>query len=185
MAYGFVKQSGGYIRVYSEVSQGTTVKIYLPRLAQASEAASVPAAADPEFEAVVRAKAAETVLVVEDGEGVLDFAVSVLEDLGYRVLSAKDGPEALTILESGPTVDLLFTDAVLPNGITGRQLADAALAARPKLPILFTTGYSRNAIVHQRRLDGNEHLLSKPYMQRELGQKIRALLDRRELAIGI
>ena len=179
MVYGFVKQSGGHIRIYSEVGQGTTVKVYLPRLAQATDAASVPAAADPDLKPVVGAKAGETVLVVEDGEGVLDFAVSVLEDLGYRVLSAKDGPEALAILASEAAIDLLFTDVVLPNGMTGRQLADAMLAARPKLPVLFTTGYSRNAIVHQGRLDANVHLLSKPYTQRDLGQKVRALLDGR------
>jgi signal transduction histidine kinase len=178
MVHGFVKQSGGHIRIYSEVSQGTTVKIYLPRYVQATALAAAPTAIEPPLlRAPVHAKASETVLVVEDNAGVLEFAVSVLEDLGYRVLSARNGPEALRILESEPSIDLLFTDVVLPEGMTGRQLAEAVLSHRPKLPVLFTTGYSRNAIVHQGRLDANVHLLSKPYTQVELAQTVRALLD--------
>ncbi len=116
-------------------------------------------------------------LVVEDNEGVLEFACSALEDLGYRVLIAKDGPEALRHLENEEHVDLLFTDVVMSMEMTGRQLADRARSMRPGLPVLFTTGYSRNAIVHQGRLDANVNLLSKPYTQRELVQKIRAVLD--------
>ena len=178
MVHGFVKQSGGHTRIYSEVGQGTTVKVYLPRHVQTTALAAAPAAIEPELPQQVHAKPSETVLVVEDNGGVLEFAVSVLEDLGYRVLSARNGPEALRILESEPSIDLLFTDVVLPEGMTGRQLADVALIQRSKLPVLFTTGYSRNAIVHQGRLDANVHLLSKPYTQAELAQTVRRLLDR-------
>ena len=162
MVHGLVKQSGGHIRIYSEMGQGTTVKIYLPRYVQTTALAAAPAAIEPQLRPPVRAKASETVLVEEDNEGVLEFAVSVLEDLGYRALSARNGPEALGILESEPSSDLLFTDVVMPEGMTGRQLTDAALSKHPKLRVLFTTGYSRNAIVNQGRLDANMHLLSKP-----------------------
>ena len=177
MVHGFVKQSGGHIRIYSELGQGTTVKIYLPRYVQATAVAAAPTAIEPQLRAPVHAKASETVLVVEDNVGVLEFAVSVLEDLGYRVLSARNGPEALRLLASEANIDLLFTDVVLPEGMTGRQLADATLSQRPKLPVLFTTGYSRNAIVHQGQLDANVHLLSKPYTQVELAGMVRALLN--------
>ncbi len=177
MIHGFVKQSGGHIRIYSEVGHGTSVKIYLPRLTPEAAVAAVPKALDLDLQAVMRAKSSETVLVVEDSEGVLDFACSALEDLGYRVLVASDGPEAMRFLEIEPAIDLLFTDVVMPKGMSGRQLADLALKLRPELPVLFTTGYSRNAIVHQGRLDANVHLLGKPYTQRELAQKIHAILD--------
>jgi len=177
MIHGFVKQSGGHIRIYSEVGHGTSVKIYLPRLTQEAAIAAVPKVMDLDLQPLIRAKPPETVLVVEDSEGVLDFACSALEDLGYRVLVAGDGPEAVHILESELAINLLFTDVVMPNGMSGRQLADLALKLRPELPVLFTTGYSRNAIVHQGRLDANVHLLGKPYAQRELAQKIRAILD--------
>jgi len=177
MIHGFVKQSGGHIRIYSEVGHGTSVKIYLPRLTPEAAVAAVPKALDLDLQPVMRAKSSETVLVVEDSEGVLDFACSALEDLGYRVLVASDGPEAMRFLEIEPAIDLLFTDVVMPKGMSGRQLADLALKLRPELPVLFTTGYSRNAIVHQGRLDANVHLLGKPYTQRELAQKIHAILD--------
>jgi signal transduction histidine kinase/CheY-like chemotaxis protein len=176
MVHGFVKQSGGHIRIYSEVGHGTTVKIYLPRLPQA-QMASVPKPAEPEPKPVATARGPETVLVVEDNEGVLDFACHTLEDFGYSVLVAKDGPEAMTFLEDGARIDLLFTDVVMTKEMTGRQLADAARGKRPELPVLFTTGYSRNAIVHQDRLDANVNLLSKPYTQGELVQKVRSVLD--------
>jgi signal transduction histidine kinase/CheY-like chemotaxis protein len=177
MIHGFVKQSGGHIRIYSEVGHGTSVKIYLPRLTPEAAVAAVPKALDLGVQPLIRAKSSETVLVVEDSEGVLDFACQALEDLGYRVLVASDGPEAMHFLEIEPAIDLLFTDVVMPNGMSGRQLADLAMKLRPELPVLFTTGYSRNAIVHQGRLDANVHLLGKPYTQKELAQKIRAVLD--------
>ena len=177
MVHGFVKQSGGHIRIYSEMGYGTSVKIYLPRLPEEAAIAAVPRALDRETKPLVGAKGFETVLVVEDNEGVLEFACGALEDLGYRVLIAKNGPEALTHLESEERIDLLFTDVVMTKDMTGRQLADHAGSMRPSLPVLFTTGYSRNAIVHQGRLDANVNLLSKPYTQGELVQKVRAVLD--------
>ena len=171
MIHGFVKQSGGHIRICSEVGQGTTVKIYLPRLTHEAALAATPKAIDLDLKPLIGAKGSETVLVVEDNEGVLDFACSALEDLGYRVLTARNGPDAMRFLESEAGIDLLFADVVMPRGMTGRQLADLALSMRPKLAVLFTTGYSRNAIVHQGRLDADVHLLSKPYTQESLRRK--------------
>lgn len=175
MVHGFVKQSGGHIRIYSEVGQGTTVKIYLPKFAQAASVAAMPASSELALTLPMRAKGAETVLVVEDSDAVLEFVISALEDLGYRVLSARNGLEALRVLESEEKIALLFTDIVLPGGMTGRELADRALRTRPGLPVLFTTGFSRNAIVHQGRLDANVNFLGKPYTQPEVAQRVRAL----------
>jgi signal transduction histidine kinase len=177
MVHGFVKQSGGHIRIYSEVGYGTSVKIYLPRLPEEAAIAAVPKAHDPDPKPLAGAKGSETVLIVEDNEGVLEFACGALEDLGYRVFTAKDGPEAAAHVEGEERIDLLFTDVVMTKEMTGRELADYARSMRPRLPVLFTTGYSRNAIVHQERLDANVNLLSKPYTQGELVQKVRAVLD--------
>jgi CheY-like chemotaxis protein len=177
MIHGFVKQSGGHIRIYSELGHGTTVKIYLPRLNQGALVAAVPKVIDLDLQPLSRAKSSETVLIVEDNEGVIEFASSVLEDLGYRVLLARNGPEAVDIIESEDHIDLMFTDVILTEGMTGRQLADFARGKRPSLSVLFTTGYTRNAIVHQGRLDADVQLLSKPYTQRELAQRVRAVLD--------
>jgi signal transduction histidine kinase len=177
MVHGFVKQSGGHVRIYSEVGHGTSVKIYLPRLPQETAMAAAPKALDPDPKPLATAKGGETVLVVEDNDGVLEFACTALEDLGYRVLLARNGPEALAQLESEERIDLLFTDVVMTMDMTGRQLADHASTIRPSLPVLFTTGYSRNAIFHQGRLDANVNLLSKPYTQAELARKVRAALN--------
>jgi signal transduction histidine kinase/CheY-like chemotaxis protein len=176
MVHGFVKQSGGHVRIYSEEGHGTTVKIYLPRLLQAEEVSAVPAARPIEDTTVPRARQSETILVVEDNGGVRDYAKIVLSELGYRVLEAGDANEALRLLAAN-SVDLLFTDVVLPGPMTGRALADKASKMRPGLPILFTTGYTRNAIVHQGRLDADVHLLNKPFTQQDLVRKIRELLD--------
>jgi nitrogen-specific signal transduction histidine kinase/ActR/RegA family two-component response regulator len=176
MVHGFVKQSGGHVRIYSEEGHGTTVKIYLPRLLQAEEVSAVPAARPIEDNTVPRARQSETILVVEDNGGVRDYAKVVLSELGYRVLEAGDANEALRLLAAN-SVDLLFTDVVLPGPMTGRALADKASKMRPGLPILFTTGYTRNAIVHQGRLDADVHLLNKPFTQQDLVRKIRELLD--------
>ena len=176
MVHGFVKQSGGHVRIYSEEGHGTTVKIYLPRLLQAEEVSAVPAARPIEDTTVPRARQSETILVVEDNGGVRDYAKVVLSELGYRVLEAGDANEALRLLAAN-SVDLLFTDVVLPGPMTGRALADKASKMRPGLPILFTTGYTRNAIVHRGRLDADVHLLNKPFTQQDLVRKIRELLD--------
>ncbi|WP_035486033.1 PAS domain-containing hybrid sensor histidine kinase/response regulator [Geminicoccus roseus] len=171
--YGFVRQSGGHVRIYSEPGQGTTVKAYLPRLLGAAAPDERPAAAPLGGLRGGR----ETVLVVEDHADLRAYGVQVLQELGYRVLEAGDGPAALELLAAHPEIDLLFTDVVLPGGMNGRQLADAARQTRPLLKVLFTTGYTRNAIVHHGRLDPGVNLLGKPFTQMELAAKIRGALD--------
>ena len=115
-------------------------------------------------------------MLVEDNDGARAFTESPLEELGYRVLEAADAAQALRLLEGAPRIDLLFTDVVLPGGMSGR-IWPTKSAARPSLPVLFTTGYTRNAIIHHGRLDPNVNLLSKPYTQQDLARKIRQLLD--------
>jgi signal transduction histidine kinase/ActR/RegA family two-component response regulator len=176
MVHGFVKQSGGHVRIYSEEGDGTTVKIYLPRLLT-DEVAATPAALPADESAAPRARQGETILVVEDNEGVRHYAKEVLEELGYLVLSAEDATEALKLFATAPRIDLLFTDVVLPGSMTGRGLAEEIRRRRPDLPALFTTGYTRNAIVHQGRLDPDVHLLNKPYTHQDLARKVRMLLD--------
>jgi len=170
--YGFVRQSAGHVKIYSEVSEGTTVKIYLPR--HRGESDSVKAAAAPSDAA--RAIGKETILVVEDDEALRAYTTECMRELGYRVLEAANGAAALEILRNDSDIDLLFTDVVMPGGINGRQLADEA-RRRVKLKVLFTTGYTRNAIVHHGRLDPGIHLISKPFSFQELAKRIRARLD--------
>jgi len=177
MVHGFVRQSGGHIRIYSEVGQGTSIKIYLPRLAQGGDIAGAPPAAPRPAAGEAHARTRETVLLVEDNEGVRAYTRVALEDLGYRVREAADAAQALRALDGEPKVDLLFTDVVLPGGVNGRDLADQVHLQRPELPVLFTTGYTRNAIIHHGRLDPNVNLLNKPYTQQDLARKIRQLLD--------
>jgi CheY-like chemotaxis protein len=178
MVHGFVKQSGGHIRIYSEINEGTTVKIYLPRLGQAAEVAANPEEMPQRAAPVVSAPSSETILLVEDNEDVRDYARSALEELGYKVLVAQDGPGALRIVNNGAHIDLLFTDIVLPGGMNGRQLSQEVLKARPGLAVLYTTGYTPNAIIHHGRLDPGVQLLSKPYTQDDLSRKIRQVLER-------
>ncbi len=168
--YGFVRQSGGHVRIYSEVGEGTTVKIYLPRVRQGAEEAPPAKARRPDG-------GDETILVVEDHDALRDYSVSVLTELGYRVYEAGSGPVALELLDRAPHVDLLFTDVVLPEGMDGRRLADEALRRKPHLKVLFTTGYSRNAIVHNGRLDAGVQLVAKPFTFEALAHKVRAALD--------
>ena len=171
MVYGFVKQSGGHVTIYSEEGQGTTVKMYFPRFLGAapqtdeSNALATPTSSD-----------GEVVLVVEDNEDVRSYSSAVLKELGYRVLEASESEQALAILRGPTRVDLLFTDVVLP-GRSGRVLADLAAELRPGLKILFTTGYSRNAIVHQGRLDAGVQLITKPFTFEQLAARIRDVLD--------
>jgi signal transduction histidine kinase len=178
MVHGFVKQSGGHMRIYSEEGQGTTVKIYLPRLTNVEEVSATPAGKPAEVTPVQRARKGETILVVEDNEGVREYAKEVLEDLGYRVFEAGDAVQALAVLNKKPRIDLLFTDVVLPGLGNGRVLATKAREKYPDLPVLYTTGYTRNAIVHQGRLDADVELLTKPYTQQDLARKVRGVLDR-------
>ncbi|WP_439595444.1 ATP-binding protein [Falsiroseomonas sp.] len=171
--YGFARQSGGHAAIYSEPGQGTTVKLYLPRLREAEQpppAAQRPQAAEPHL------APGATVLVVEDEEMVRDFAVAALAEAGCRPIAAADGPSALALLEAHPEVTLLFTDVVLAGGMNGRELAAAALARRPRLLVLFTTGYTRNAIIHHGRLDEGVNFLGKPYTAAALVERIGRLL---------
>ncbi len=170
--YGFVKQSGGHVKIYSEAGQGTTVKIYLPRL-QRSEGEHDVQALSP----VPEGNTSETILVVEDDANVRSYSVEALRDLGYRVIEAVDGPSALRVLETKTPVDLLFTDVVLPGGMTGAQVATQARELRPGLKVLFTTGYARNAIFHHGRLDKGVQLITKPFSFTDLAAKVRDVLD--------
>jgi signal transduction histidine kinase len=170
--YGFVKQSGGHVRIYSEVGQGTTVKIYLPRMLRKE---SIGQLLDPQI--APEGTLAETILVTEDDPDVRTYSVEILQELGYRVIEAPDGPSSLQLLESHPQVDLLFTDVVLPGGMTGAQLAAQARGRWPNLKVLFTTGYARNAIVHHGRLDPGVQLITKPFTVAELAVRVREVLD--------
>jgi nitrogen-specific signal transduction histidine kinase/CheY-like chemotaxis protein len=171
--YGFVKESGGHVKIYSEVGQGTCVKLYLPRQRGAA------AAPDPKFEPLLPPRACqdETVLVVEDDPDVRTYTVEMVSDLGYRVLSAPDGPIALQVLDAHPELRLLFTDVGLPGGMNGRQLADSARQRRPGIKVLFTTGYARNAIVHHGRLDPGVQVVFKPFTYSDLAAKLRKAFD--------
>jgi CheY-like chemotaxis protein len=170
--YGFVKQSGGHVAIYSELGQGTTVKVYLPRLVGAEdESAAVKAASE-----LPLGSAQEVILVVEDEPAVRQFSVDALTELGYRVLEADGAASALRLLDAHPEIELLFTDVVMPD-VNGRKLADDALRRRPELKVLFTTGYTRNAVVHNGVLDAGVKLIGKPFTVEELAVKIRELLE--------
>jgi signal transduction histidine kinase/CheY-like chemotaxis protein len=175
MVHGFVKQSGGHVRIYSEEDHGTTVKIYLPRLI-GEEVSAVPAGKAEGEQAIPRAKPGEMILLVEDSEGVREYARDILLELGYGVIDAANVQEALRAVVKKPQISLLFTDVVLGES-NGRVLADEVRRIYPNLPVLFTTGYTRNAIVHQGRLDPDVQLLNKPFTQQDLARKIRELLD--------
>ncbi len=178
MVHGFVKQSRGHVRIYSEAGQGTTVKVYLPRHTEMKQASVTPAGAPREVTAPPsRARKAEKVLLVEDNDGVREYAQSVLADLGYQIRSASSGPEALEIIGQERDFAALFTDVVLPGGMSGRDLATAVLQRFPGLPVLYTTGYTRNAIVHNGTLDADVSLLHKPYTPRDLADKLRQVID--------
>jgi signal transduction histidine kinase len=170
--YGFVKQSGGHVKIYSERGEGTTVKLYLPQDLTATAVAD-----HPSDKTVPTGTPEEVILIVEDEAEVRANASEMLRELGYEVTEAPDGPTALRILESSPHVRLLFTDIGLPGGSTGRQLADEAIRLRPGLKVLFTTGYTRNAIVHRGRLDPDIEFLPKPFTFMELAIKVRRALD--------
>jgi CheY-like chemotaxis protein len=171
--YGFVRQSAGHVKIYSEAGEGTTVKIYLPRHRGESDSMKpqdVPSSA-------ARAIGLESILVVEDDNSLRAYTTESLRELGYRVLEAASAAEALEVLGNDRHVDLLFTDVVMPGGTNGRQLADEASRRQPKLKVLFTTGYTRNAIVHHGRLDPGIHLIGKPFSFHELASRIRTRLD--------
>lgn len=173
--YGFTKQSGGHIKIYSEVGHGTTVKIYLPRYARQLEETTV------EFDAIEVGTSEEVILVVEDDHDLRRYIAEVLQVLGYRVISAASGQAALPMLQQpNRRIDLLLTDVVMP-GMNGRELADRAQVIRPTLPVLYMTGYSRNAVFHHGRLDEGVELLQKPITQAALARRLRKLLDARKI----
>jgi CheY-like chemotaxis protein len=170
MVYGFVKQSAGHLKLYSEVGHGTTVRIYLPRVKLEEDIVTTESNASPVTGGT------ETILVAEDDEDVRNTAVALLQDLGYRVLTARDAAAALAIMESGVPLDLLFTDVVMPGSLRSTELARMARERLPQLAVLFTSGYTENAVVHAGKLDDGVELLSKPYSREALARKIRHVL---------
>jgi CheY-like chemotaxis protein len=173
MVYGFVKQSRGHVKIYSEPGQGTAIRIYLPRAAPAE----APAEEGERRAGDDAPRGTESILLVEDDPLVRENAERMLKRLGYRVLSADCGASALAILERGDPVDLLFTDVVMPGGIAGPELAARAAALRPGIRILYTSGYTENAVVHHGRLDPGVNLIRKPYGRKALARKLRQALD--------
>nr|WP_299909162.1 CHASE3 domain-containing protein [Sphingomonas bacterium] len=171
--FGFIKQSGGHVMIYSEPGVGTTVKLYLPRYYGEDRAAEIQRR---ESGPLPLAKGDEIILVVEDDDRVRHLSVDTLRELGYTVVQASDAVQALAVLSLQPRVDLLFTDIVMPD-MNGRQLADKAREARPDLRVLYTTGYSRNAIVHNGVLDPGVNFLAKPFTVEQLALKVREALD--------
>jgi CheY-like chemotaxis protein len=169
--YGFVKQSGGHVKIYSEPGEGTTVRLYLPRLIVADPVTERSGEAN-----IPGGSSHELILVVEDDQQVRLQTVEMLRELGYAVISAADGREALQLLEKHTDIKLLFTDVALPGNLNGRQLADEVIFRRPEMKVLFTTGYAKNAIVHQGRLDTGVELLSKPFTFPALAEKVRQVL---------
>jgi signal transduction histidine kinase/CheY-like chemotaxis protein/CHASE3 domain sensor protein len=169
MVYGFVKQSGGHIKIYSEQGHGTTIKLYLPPGEGTAEAAAMAPPLAP--------GGAETIFVVEDDSLVRNFVTAQLQSLGYRTIAASDSRSALDLIESGEDFDLLFTDIVMPGGMSGRELAEIAATIRPDLKVLYTSGYTDNAIVHQGKLDDGVLLLTKPYRRHQLAEMVRVSLN--------
>ena len=174
MVYGFVKQSGGHIKIYSEVGHGSTIKMYLPRAATMAQQFTDMAPAEPIHGGY------ETVLIVEDDALVRTYVTAQVRALGYRTLAATNAAEALTLIDGDTPIDLLFTDVVMPGTMNGRQLADETRRRRPGIKVLFTSGYAENAIVHHGRLDPGVLLLAKPYRKQQLAQMIRIALGAME-----
>jgi PAS domain S-box-containing protein len=170
MVYGFVKQTGGHIKIYSEEGHGTCIKIYLPR-------SSEPAITSDQVPTAVPIQGGnETVLVVEDDALVRNHVIAQLNSLGYRTFAAASASDALTVIDREKDIDLLFTDVIMPGGMNGPQLAEGAKQRRPALKVLFTSGYTENAIVHHGRLDPGVLLLAKPYRKSDLARMIRIAL---------
>jgi PAS domain S-box-containing protein len=170
MVYGFARQTGGHVKIYSEEGHGTAVKLYLPRTTRQAARAAEP------VRAPLIPRGDETILVVEDDALVRGYVIAQLESLGYTTLAAPDGAAALALVDKGVAFDLLFTDVIMPGGMNGRQLADAIRKRRPSLNVLYTSGYTENAIVHHGRLDPGVALLNKPYRKTDLARKIRDAL---------
>ncbi|NBW09378.1 MAG: PAS domain S-box protein [Caulobacteraceae bacterium] len=173
MIHGFVRQSGGQVRIYSELGKGTTMCLYLPRYTGEMEIADEEGLAP-----VLHGGHGETVMVIDDEETVRMLVAEVLGDAGYHVLEAPDGPSGLEILRSDTRIDLLITDVGLPGGMNGRQVADAAREVRPDLKILFVTGYAENAAVGNGHLDPGMEVMTKPFVMAALGDKVREMIER-------
>jgi len=171
MVYGFAKQSRGHVKIYSEVGHGTRVMVFLPRAAAASDDA------EPAHPARAHPVGRETILVVEDDSAVRKVAVRILRGLGYQVREAADGPSALALLEQPGSIDLLFTDLIMPKGMSGQELLTRAHAIRPDLKALFTSGYSERFIRDKGATQEGVPLLSKPYRSQSLAEAVRAALD--------
>jgi CheY-like chemotaxis protein len=169
MVYGFVKQSGGHVKIYSEVGEGTTIKLYFPRSVENEDL-------EVELDSGPIRGGSETVLVVEDDDAVRATVVEMLNDLGYGVLKAVDASSALSVIESGIQIDMLFTDVVMPGRLKSAELARMARERQPDIAVLFTSGYTENSIVHGGRLDAGVELLSKPYSRDALARKFRHVL---------
>ncbi len=171
--YGFIKQSGGHASVYSEPGEGTTVRLYLPRVRVAPDSETTPPTAPPR-----RALGAgQRILLVEDEPGVRRFSAEILSEAGFRVVTAASGAEALSLLTQNPDVQMLFTDVVLAGGMNGRELAEAVRAQYPAVIVLYTTGYARNAIIHHGRLDEGVNFLGKPFTASALANKVAGLFE--------
>ncbi len=177
MVYGFVKQSGGHVKIYSEIGHGTTIKLYLPRALQAEDI-------EINVDNGPIAGGTETVLVVEDDEEVRETVVALLADLGYRVLKAVDAASALNVIDSGIPIDMLFTDVVMPGTLKSPELARKAKERLPDIAVLFTSGYTENSIVHGGKLDAGVELLSKPYTRDALARKFRHVLNNQRQRSG-
>ncbi len=173
MVWGFAKQSNGHVRIYSEPDQGTTVRMYLPRT-ESTVAATEQSDVEPR---PAMRTGSERILLVEDNDLVRAHMENSLRKLGYRVESAANGPDAVKLLEGDSKFDLLFTDVVMPGGMNGRKLAERARELRPGLPVLYASGYTQNAIVHQGRLDPGVHLLQKPFRLEEMAAQVRKVLN--------
>lgn len=174
MVYGFIKQSGGHVTIYSEVGEGTTIKLYLPR--HVGESEDIP---EPTQDGELTTANSETVLVVEDDEDLRALVVNILQSLGYDVLESGTGKAALEIIEDVRQVDLLLTDLVIPGGIGGRKLAELAQTQYPGLPVLYMSGYTEGAVIHQGRLEKGVQLLEKPFRKKDIAQAVRRTLDGR------
>jgi CheY-like chemotaxis protein len=179
--YGFVKQSNGYVKIYSEVGHGTTVKLYLPRFFVAESLTLESHSGAGSIPTIVTGY--ETIMVVEDEDRVRRTTIESVRELGYTVLDADGAAAALRIIDSHPEVKLVFTDIVMPE-VDGRRFAEEALRRRPGLRVLYTTGYTRNAIVHNGVLDPGVQLLSKPYTLEQLALNLREVLDTPVAASG-
>jgi two-component system NtrC family sensor kinase len=177
MVYGFVKQSGGHIKIFSEPGQGSSIKLYFPRLANNSDLPAWQPVEIEETKGVDTGDLGDTILLVEDDEEVNRFASEVLREEGYNVIATHDARSALRLLDANPGIKLLFTDIILPGGMNGRQLSDEALRRRPDLKVLYATGYTRDAIIHQGRLDADVELLNKPFTHDLLTRKVKQILE--------